>query len=431
MKKFQLFACAFAATLFSLSFNSCSSDPDIPDTPDVPEESTTHFDIWVTVGGNGGMGSDDAILVKSVDSLTAQPIIDFKNDGADVTATIKQETIYKGKYYYQVPVSEDRFGKYQIINNKLVPVIEQPFKKNTFKARFYTHAWLDDNTLVIMAANGAKDKVIWTKLNTEDMNILAEGELTLEIPEGDTFSSSGLARYRKSDNKIIYFFQHKKETKNFYAAFINANDMTVEKEVKENRAEQMAGTAYGELLQDKMFFDDNENLYLACNSRIPNSEKTTCQYGRLLRIKKGELDFDKSYEGYKDYTGKLVTVDYVGNNKAILYIQDPEYTGTSSNNAVYAGWGKEYNSYYALLDLNTDKKEEFTCNGNKLPYSSGTFSQRSLVTDNHIYIGVNPKDSEPCVYIYDIETEKTEKGLTITEGYGFDRIVLMDNADKE
>ena len=91
-----------------------------------------------------------------------------------------------------------------------------------------------------------------------------------------------------------------------------------------------------------MFFDDEENLYLACNSRIPDSEKSTCQYGRLLRIKKGELDFDKSYEGYKNYTGKLVTVDYVGNNKAILYIQDPQHTGTSSNNALYAGWGDDY-----------------------------------------------------------------------------------------
>lgn len=51
MKKFQLLACAFAATLFTLSFNACSDDPDMPEIPDVPEESsTTHFDIWVTVG---------------------------------------------------------------------------------------------------------------------------------------------------------------------------------------------------------------------------------------------------------------------------------------------------------------------------------------------------------------------------------------------
>ena len=48
-----------------------------------------------------------------------------------------------------------------------------------------------------------------------------------------------------------------------------------------------------------------------------------------------------------------------------------------------------------------------------------------------MYIGVNPKTADPCVYIYDIKTDKTEKGLTIEEDYGFDRIVLIDNADKE
>lgn len=72
MKKFQLFACAFTATLFSLSFNACSSDdpeiepekpgvPEVPETPETPEDpeepeaSTTHFYLWVTVGATGGM----------------------------------------------------------------------------------------------------------------------------------------------------------------------------------------------------------------------------------------------------------------------------------------------------------------------------------------------------------------------------------------
>ena len=79
------------------------------------------------------MGSSDAILVKGVDSLTTQPTINFKNDGADVTATINEETIYKGKYYYQVPVSTDRFAKYQIVGNKLNVIKEQPFVKTHSK----------------------------------------------------------------------------------------------------------------------------------------------------------------------------------------------------------------------------------------------------------------------------------------------------------
>ena len=43
------------------------------------------------------------------------------------------------------------------------------------------------------------------------------------------------------------------------------------------------------------------------------------------------------------------------------------------------------------------------------------------------YIGVNPEDSEPCIYIYNMTDGTVEKGLSITEGYEFDRIVLMED----
>ncbi len=426
--------------MVSLTFNACSDDdPVIPEKPIEPEKPvepekpepekpaplTTHFDIWVTVGA-GSMASGDAFLVKSVDSLTIQPKIDFKNDGVDITSTIKKETIFKGKYYYQVPVAEDHFGKYQIVGNELKTIAQQPFGKNTFSARKYCHAWLNDNTLLIMAADGSKKKVVWTKLNADNMAIISEGELALTIGDDETFSTSGLAAYRKSDNKVIYFFQRKSKDKNakkcFYAAFINADDMKIEKEVMEDRAEQMEGTAFGELLQEKMFFDEQENLYLACGTRIPGSKSSTMRYSCLLKIKNGELDFDKSYVGHNFKKGKLITASFLTPGKALLYIMDPEYTGAEN-------WGHSYNCYYAILDLNTDKKEELKYEGKHLPYSEGNFSQRSVVDGDIAYIGTNPEDSEPTIYIYNIKTGQVTKGLSIAEGYDFERITKMDNAD--
>jgi len=422
MKKLQFLAFTLATALCGSIFSSCSEDDPVIDNPNKEETEETHFDVWVGIGETGGMGKETTLLVKGLTNLSEQTTIDFKNDGADVTADMDQESIIKGKYYYQVANSADRFVKFQIVGNELRRVAEQPFVKNTYKDRRYTHAWIDDNTLVILAANGSANKILWTKLNAEDLRIIEEGELSLVCPEGDKFSTSGLARYRKSDNKIIYFFQHKNEETNFYAAFINPSDMSVEKEVKEDRADQMAGTAYGELLQNKMFFDENDNLYLACNNRIPNSPKTSYQYGRLLRINKGEMDFDKSYLGYNYDQGKLVTVDYLGNNKALLYIQDPVHCGLGED-----AWGSNYNCYYAVLDLATDQKTEIQADGKNLPFCSGTFSQRSYVTTQHAYIGVNPETSAPCVYVYDINSGKATKGITITEGYDFSRLVLIDN----
>lgn len=419
MKAFKYYASAFLLAFASATFVACD-DNDIVDKgePESPE-ATTHFDIWVTLGKSSGMGgSTETILVKGVKSLETGELVDFKNDGLDVTAKLFQETIVKGKYYYQIPQEKDRFGKYQLAGNELKVVAEQPFAVNTYKDRRYAFDWLDDKTLLIIAANGKADKIIWTKINSDDMSILAEGTLNLEVPAGDKFSTSGLVRYRKSDKTLIYAYQHKKEEKNFYVAFINAADMSVKNNVSENRAEFMAGTAYGELLQNKMFFDENENLYIACNSISPDCppNSSTWQYGRLLRINKGATEFDKSYEGYKYETGKIITVEYLTKNKALLYIQDPKYVGLAPDK-----WSNNYNSYYAILDLTTDEKTEIKYEGKVLPYNSGTFSQRSMVLEDKAYIGVNPEHSAPCIYVYDIPTGKVTKGVEIKDGYTFTR----------
>lgn len=417
----------------SLSFFACSDDNDGEDGNGgntQPIESV-HYDVWVGLEQNN-MGHFKTLLVKNTNSLEGTETIDFKNQGCDVTSTFgnNESSIVKGKYYYQVDgVNVDRFVKYQILNGQLTRIQEQPFERNTYKKGSYTHAWVGD-TLVILAANGEKDKVIWTKLDSKDLRILSEGELDLSESDVTKFTSSGLARYRQSDHTIIYTFkQYTKKMPNpplyFFAAFVDATSMQVKKIVKEDRAHEMAGSAFGELRQHKMFFDENENLYIACNSRIEGSEDETCQYGSLLRIKAGETDFDKTYNGFEGKEGKLITVDYMGDNKALVYIQDPEHTGTSTDNKLYEGWGNHYNCYYAMLDLNNQTLTEFEHQGVKLPYSSGTFSQRSFVLNNKAFIGVNPEHSQPQVYVYDIQTDSVEKGVSIQEGYIFTRIVYI------
>lgn len=432
MKKINYWMIACMAILLGVSFTSCSDDN--KDTPDYGDESNdVHFDVWVTLGGSGGMGSDATVLVKNVNSLSDDTTIDFKNQGADVTAKLYQESIIRGKYYYQIPKEKDRFGKYEIKNGQIITVQERPFGTNTYLDRRYTHTFTKSNELVIMAANGDKNDVIWTKLNTDDMSIVAEGSLKL-VKWGlgiQTFSTSGIAKYRKSDNKIIYLFseKHKKGTKKVFAAIIDPATMGVENVTSTTIAEDLAGSAYGELLQSKTFFDEKDNLYVALVSQIPGSEATTCAYSRLARIKAGTNEFDNSYIGFntEKVPGKIVTCDYLGNDKAILYIQDPVKTGVSTDPKLKEGWGNNYNCYYALYNITTDQLTEFEYNGVKLPYCNGTFSQRSFVLGNKVYIGVNPKEGNPCVYLYDIISGKVSKGATIAEGYEFNRIVYINN----
>lgn len=419
MKKFQICLRNFLIILPLMFSVACSDDKDDPTPEPTPTPTeNVHYDIWVSINGSSSMGGNASLLVRSVNDLTSDETIGFKGVGVDVTAKLYQESIIKDGYYYQIPKEKDRFGKYAISDDKIEIIKEVSFAQNTYKDRRYSHVWIDDNTLVIIAANGDSDKVIWTKINTSTMTILSEG--TLDLPVLTKYSTSGLATYRSSDNKILYAYCHGTSSlrDGIHLAFINPSDMKVEKTIFDSRAPFMAGTAYGELLQNKTFFDTNGDYYLDCATPIPNSAGSTQQTGTLLRIKKGETEFDSSYIGFEDSkhpTGKIVTVQSLTSGKALLCVQDPEHTQA-------AGWQTaSYNCYYGILDLATDEFTELD-----IPYSTGVLTQRSQIVNGKAYIGTNPEKFAPSVYIYDIATNKLTEGITIEEGYSFDRIVTIE-----
>lgn len=424
MKKFQLLFWALLTTLFTLSFSACSDDDDpTPGPGSTPEAQTYHFDIWIALDRHGGMGRDVQTLVKSIDSLKAgSEMISFEGDGTEVHATLSLETIVKGKYYYQVPVSGDRFSKYTLSNNKINIIQEQKFGTNTYDTRKYTHTWIDDNTLVIMASNGDGDKIIWTKLNATDMSIIQEGVLDIPLPDGDKlFSTSGILTYRKSDNKLIYFYLGKKSKRGdttpfFFTTVINAETMAVESNIRNTMAHQMVGSAYGELLQKCTLVDESGNLYLAGFS--DNEDGT--EKSHLIRIKAGEKDFDPDYDAFTN-AGKLVSIEYLGDGKVLAYARQDEL-GMEIDS---------YSHYYTIIDLNSKTSNRVKYNGQDLPYSGGRFSQRTAVVDGKAYIGINPESSNPCIYIYDIKTGNVEKGADIKEGYYFEQIRVLDNEDAE
>lgn len=409
----------FATALFS--FVACSNETPGGGDDNPGLKGKIHFDIFMSVGEHGGMGGGENTIVKSVESLTSdQPMIDIKGSGVELNPyTI--ELISKGKYYYQVPSKQTRFTKFQIVNNKIEIVQEQPFVVNSYTERKYTHAWLDDKTLLVMAANGDADKIIWTKLNADDMTILAEGTLDLPLPAGAAvFTTTGILTYNEKVGKLYYFYYGKDKagrkgvpTSNFLTAVINPSDMKVESNKVNTLAAEMAGSSYGQLLQECVTYDENGNLYLAAFTK---NEESGLEKGQLLRINKGESDFDPSYEGYPNADGKLCTVQYLGNDKALTYARNQS-----------ADVGRDtYSLYYSIVDLKTGERTPLTCDGKKVGYSSGRFSQRSVVVGGKAYIGVNTETST-CIYIYDIATGTTEKGADIAQGYYFDALRVVEN----
>lgn len=420
MKKLSFLHSLMAVLMITAAFTACSKDDD-NDTSG--SSKGAHYDLTITVGKHGGMAKTETHVTLSVASLSdPDTTITFDGKGVEITDyTI--ESIYDDEFMYQVPSSMDRFSKLQLKNNNLTVVQEQKFDQNTYTPRNYTHAWLDKNTLLIMSTTEDHTKVIWTKLNVKDMSIINEGTVDgIKVAEGyNVLSTSGLLTYRKSDKKLFYFYNNKGLTSGsnkstnepfFRIAVINPETMAVEQEIINSEAAQMQGSAYGELLQDFIFFDKDDNLYLTAFST-----KSKKNYGQLLRIKNGEYDFEKGYNAFPDTKGKILTIQYLGGNKALVYSGD-NAVGTGIQDVAY---------YYSIVDLDTKQATRLQYNGEDIAYSAGSFSQRSVYNakENKAYFGVS-NDTENRIYIYDVATGNVSLGSKLATGVYFDQIRFFE-----
>ncbi len=424
MKKIKFLMLSFMALFIALGMTGCSKEdePKQEDDPTIIQDY--HFDLWVALDRHGGMGRDVQTLVRSVNSLEAdQPEITFQGQGTEVNSILSLETILKGAYYYQVPVSGDRFAKYIIKDNQIQVVKERRFQTNTYSTRKYTHAWINDNTLVIMAANGDASKIIWTKLNADDMTIIDEGTLDVKMPEGgELFTTSGVLTYRASDNKLFYFYYAKtgkafggKRVSPMMTAVINPANMAVESDTPCFLDCEMVGTAYGELLQTTTFIDGNNNLYIACVTDDADGN----EHSHLLKIPANSTSFDQSYDGFTA-EGKLISVMYVGGNKVVAYAREDKI-GTKID---------DFSHYYTVLDVVAKTSTPITYNGQRLAYSSGRFSSRMAYVNHKAYIGVDAEGQKPQIYIYDVASGQTSLGATMASGYYFEQIRVVEDVKK-
>ena len=432
LKKYFVF---LAIAMVSIMMTAVGCDPE-PDPDPEPEIKECNFDLYVCAVKHGGMSQNkNGTFVRSVPALTAdQPRVEFTGKGVDITQNYTLESITNGKYYYQVPQkATGGFVKFHIErdatgNEKIVEDAEVPFKDNVFSARKYTGAFINDGkTLVVIGTASKATKIIWTKMNEEDLAIQAEGTFDITMPEGfNAFSTTGLLTYRPNDKKLYYFYFAKpqegmtvSETSVTYIAVINPETMAIESNtaVPTDILEETAGSAYGELMQSMIMHDEAGNLYLAGMKVMDGKEM-----GVLRRIKAGAKAFDATWNGFPNPEGKLLTVQYLGNGKALAYSRD-ETLGTKIDSKSH---------FYTIIDLATGNRERVKYNGTDLQYCGGRFSQRSAVVNGKAYIGVGGETEGteeatfPTIYIYDCKTGTVEKGIELSKGFCFDIIRAMD-----
>ena len=181
--------------------------------------------------------------------------------------------------------------------------------------------------------------------------------------------------------------------------------------------EETAGSAYGELMQSMIMYDEADNMYVAGLQTIDGKEM-----GILRRIPVGQKSFDPSWNGFPNPEGKLLTVQYLGNGKALSYSRD-ETLGTKIDSKSH---------FYSIVSLSNGARERVKFNGKDLQYCGGRFSQRSTVVNGKAYIGVGgevegaAEETNPTIYIYDCKTGVVEKGVELSKGFCFDIIRAMD-----
>ncbi len=392
------------------------------------------YELYVCPVKHGGMSMNkNGIFVRKVNALTAdQPTVKFDRfygKGLEITNKYTMESITKGKYHYQIPESGDRFVKFEIkvdaSGSEFAELIsEKPFVKNTYFARKYTHAWIDNGTTLIIVGTDADNKVVsWSKLRESDMSVISEGTLDIAIPEGfRCLSTSGLLTYREKSKDLLYFYVTKNDSgrkadvtaSRLHVALIDPTTMAIKSDniAPTTLATESAASAYGELMQNTIMYDENGNLYIAGLTEVDKTE-----FGSLLRIKAGEVKFDESYNGFPNPEGKLLTVQYLGNGKALAYSRKNSL-GTKIDSPSH---------FYSIINLSNGNRERVKYNGTDLPYCSGRFSQRTAIVNGKAYIGIaNQNNLSAGVYIYDIASGKVERGVKLQDGFCFDIIRAVE-----
>lgn len=423
-KAYRLVA-TLVATLVTLSFTACDSD-----APSPQEEVTVGYDLWVPIDGATGQSTanTDPHIIARVADLT-KGVFSIKGEGAETSASpLTPYVVYHKGYYYSVS-REGRFGKFRVSNTGIETIKEFPMPQ--ILDRRFSHAWLDDNTLVMVSSVGDKQEMSWVKVDVNKMVITAEGKLDLPKPEeGEIFNSSGLLGYRKADNTLIYphvYMEKSKKTSmalppkrnEIYIAFIDATTMQVKKIDKDTRCEHLSSTSFGETRCQKTFFDSKGNFYFAaatCN--IPENAKksSTKQRSFLFRVNAGSMETDKSFDGYAQPRGKIITVFPLNDDEVLLYMQDPDFK--EKGNTDWSSKTNRYIYYWLRCNIKTQQVEHIK----DIPFSNGNYGQLAVRNGNTVSIGANVEGAPTTIYQYNINTRKVTKGATLADGFEIDRI---------
>lgn len=404
---------------------------------DAPEVSANHtYDIWVNISGStSNTATGDPHMVKKIPTLL-EGEYDYEGTGVETKSSeITPYALYHKGYYYSLNRAQ-QFGKYKITDEGITVV--NRFEYTDIQSTKFAHTFLDDHTILIAGSPGSKKEVNWAKIDVNKMEIIANGTLDLpQLPQNTQFNSGGILAYRKQDNKLFFCFRHDEADKPamavdknryFFIAAIDPNSMKILNVAKEERVCETASVAYGNTRQQNTFFDESGNLFIACNSPVKGAKTSTKKYGAIIKIKSGEYAPDPTYlvelVAPDNSKSKVMTMHKIKGNKAILYLQNPQFaTGTNE----WSTKKQPFVFYWAVVDLTTKELHKIK----DIPFSQGgNFTQLITTEKEYAILGISDK-IQTMFYRYDYNNEHVTEVAKFKEGFFADRIVVLDPMDRK
>lgn len=288
---------------------------------------------------------------------------------------------------------------------------------------------VDENTMVLMGAprKGLSEKKIYI-IDTKEMSI----SKSVSVDFGNDIDNNMSAfpvdlKVRDGKLFVAYFMKDGDKFRTPMAneakvAVFSYPGLKLEKIIIDNRTSNI-GRYY---TQNALEIDEKGNIYTYSPSSIacgynPIPEKNS----GILRINKGETEFDSSYFiDFEKLSGgyKINDLYYVANGKAVVRILKEDENDITLAWAAYKPASETPLMEFGIIDL---VNKSFTLIPN-MPKSGGGWTAATLVEGTKLHVAIsNSKYSG--IYTIDTKTATATKGADIKGGYAKAILSLTSN----
>lgn len=391
-----------ASLAFALGLGACNKDDNNVKPAD--DDNAPAYALWLQLGS----WPNTTQYIVGANNLN-EGTVSLEGNGAEVTAMADYGIIpHKGYYYY--PSTSADFGKmskFEFKNNKLNIVKEVPF---TYQSGISARTWIDDNTLVLFGTNGDADKVLYSIVDAQSLQI-TNGEIDLPaLPNG--FNHYFPGNVESSDGKIYLAYANGADwpalaQPGVRVAVIDYPSMNVSNIIQSATADGPGGD---NMWMSTSGVDEGGNVYLMFNASWMTDASSP---SKILRIAKGQTGLDAAYEFNVGASLGGVTTEgfwYIANGKGIVKYIDADIEAS----------GNLHYYKFAIVDLTTKTATKLT----NIPPDKGSQIQNVIADGGQVYLESNSETGKDYVWKVDMNSKTAAPGLEIVGGY--DYILRLD-----